>query len=135
VEWIVLKTVLSLALVVGLMLGVVFLVRKFSLGSGGHNASQIDIDVLGWRTLQGRRSVAVLRVLDKVIVVGISEDGMSTLAEMQWHESMSPATPMQAASPSLFQGILGRYMGTRAGRSGRGLFPSPIHPDSDGEKA
>jgi flagellar biosynthetic protein FliO len=81
-EWVLLKTFLSLLLVLGLMYGLAFLYKKYFLSQGKQDSSQVEIELLGRRTLGPKRSVAVLKVFDRVIVVGMTEDGMRTLSEM-----------------------------------------------------
>jgi flagellar biosynthetic protein FliO len=80
-EWMFVKMVLSLAAVLGLMFGLAFLVRKFVLQGKGGTSSSVGIDILGQRTLQPKRSIIVLKVLGKVLVVGMTDHGMHTLAE------------------------------------------------------
>jgi flagellar biosynthetic protein FliO len=81
-EWVLLKTFFSLLLVLGLMYGLAFLYKKYFLAQGKQDSSQVEIELLGRRTLGPKRSVAVLKVFDRVIVVGMTEDGMRTLSEM-----------------------------------------------------
>lgn len=81
-EWVILKMLFSLAAVLGLMFALMFVMKKFFYGSGAKSSSVVNIEVLGSRTLAPKRSVYVLQVMDKVIVVGMTEQGMQTLTEM-----------------------------------------------------
>ncbi len=80
--WVILKTLFSLAAVLGLMFALVFLMKKFFYGSRSQSSSAVEIEILGSRTLAPKRSVYVLQVMEKVIVVGMTEQGMQTLTEM-----------------------------------------------------
>ncbi len=88
-EWILVKTLLSLGAVIGLMVGLVFLLKKYVYAGRVGSSSSVEIGVLGHRVLQPKRSVYVLKVLNKVIVVGSSEQGLQTLAEVTDAESLA----------------------------------------------
>lgn len=81
-EWIVLRTLMSLAAIIALMLGLAYLGKKYLNAGKGARRSLVDVEVLGHRSLQPRTSVYVIKVLNRVIVVGTSEHGMQTLSEM-----------------------------------------------------
>ncbi len=108
-EWILVKTLLSLAAVIGLMVGLVLLLRKFLVIGGRTSASDIEIRVLGTRTLQPKRSVCVIGVLDRVLVVGMSEQGMQTLTEFASDEIPAgivvPPAPDSSTGNTLSQGL------------------------------
>ena len=81
-EWIVLRTLISLAAIIALMLGLAFLGKKYLHAGKGSRRSLVDVEILGHRSLQPRTAVYVIRVLNRVIVVGTSDHGMQTLSEM-----------------------------------------------------
>jgi flagellar protein FliO/FliZ len=81
-EWMVIKTLLSLGAVLALMLGLAYLLKKYVYRTGTAPTDRVAVDLLGQRAFGPRRSVVVLRVLDRVLVVGMSEHGMQSLAEM-----------------------------------------------------
>jgi flagellar protein FliO/FliZ len=81
-EWILVKTLLSLTAVLGLMVGTVFVLKRFVYRSGPNATSLVSIDVVGQASLHPKRSVVVLKVMNKLLVVGMSEQGMQTLSEI-----------------------------------------------------
>ncbi len=81
-EWIVVKTFASLSAVIGLMVVVVLLMKKFVYGSKASPGNIVDMRVIGTMMLQPKRSVSVLKVMDKVLIIGFTEDGMHTLGEI-----------------------------------------------------
>ena len=85
-EWLVVKTVLSLAAVLGLMFVLVLALKKFVYRGANGRTDSVEIEVLGQRMLQPRRSVHVLRVMDKIVVVGMTEHGMHALTELSGPE-------------------------------------------------
>jgi len=80
---------MSLVAVLALMLGVILVMKKFMYRSGAGDKSDVAIDVLGQRSLHPKRSVVVLRVLNTVLVVGMSEQGMQTLATIDDEETLT----------------------------------------------
>jgi flagellar protein FliO/FliZ len=81
-EWLVVKTVLSLGLVLGLMFALGFVLKKYVYRAKGGRTGTLEIEVLGQRMLQPRRSIYAVRVLDRVIVLGMTEHGMHMLSEL-----------------------------------------------------
>jgi flagellar biogenesis protein FliO len=97
-EWVLIKTLLSLVLVLALMVGVVVVLKKSMYGRTSKRSSAVDIELLGSRILQPKRSVFVLRVLNKVFVIGSSESGMQTLTEIDDDKSLMQLEEQQAES-------------------------------------
>lgn len=87
-EWIVVKTLLSLTAVVGLMFAVVFIMKRTMYGGKTGLHAVVDMKVIGSIMLQPKRSVSLLKVMNKVLIVGISEDGMETLGEIEDERSL-----------------------------------------------
>jgi flagellar biosynthetic protein FliO len=81
-EWILVKTLFSLLLVLGLMVGVVWLIKKFLYGTKTYRQHGIAIDILGSRMIQPKHSVVVIRVEGRTLVIGVSDAGMTTLTEL-----------------------------------------------------
>jgi flagellar biogenesis protein FliO len=97
-EWIVLRTLVSLAAIIALMLGLAYLGKKYLHAGKGARRSLVDVEVLGHRSLQPRTSVYVVKVLTRVIVVGTSEHGMQTLSEITDPETLAAVDEKIAAA-------------------------------------
>lgn len=81
-EWVVAKMVLSLGAVLLLMYGLVYVLKRFVLPGAAGAHQQVPIDIIGRRVLQPKKSVVVMKVAGKVLVVGMTDHGMQTLAEL-----------------------------------------------------
>jgi flagellar biosynthetic protein FliO len=81
-EWVVAKMVLSLGAVLLLMYALVYALKRFVLPGAAGAHQQVPIDIIGRRVLQPKKSVVVMKVAGKVLVVGMTEHGMQTLAEL-----------------------------------------------------
>jgi flagellar biogenesis protein FliO len=96
-EWIVVKTLLSLAAVIALMVGVLFVMKKYMVGAQSASSALIDMKVIGTMALQPKRTVSVLKVMDKVLIIGVTEDGMRTLGEINDEKSLAQIDEQLAA--------------------------------------
>jgi flagellar biosynthetic protein FliO len=110
-EWVVAKMVLSLGAVLLLMYGLVYVLKRFVVPGAAGTHQEIPIDIIGRRALQPKKSVVVMKVAGKVLVVGMTEHSMQTLAELA--EEDIPArnprtggTEVQARPEKLFASVL-----------------------------
>jgi len=88
-EWMILRTLGSLAAIVALMLGLAYLLKRYINGAKAGSRNPVEVEMLGHRSLAPRTSVFVLRVHHQVIVVGTSERGLQMLSEISDPESLS----------------------------------------------
>jgi len=115
-EWIVVKTMFSLAAVVALMIAVVFVMKKYVYGGKSASSNLIDMKVIGTLMLQPKRSVSVLKVMNKILVIGITEDGLETLGEIDDEKSLSQVEE-KLSEETVQQGWFGKKSGTLRGSS------------------
>ena len=110
----------SLAVVLGLAVGSVFLLRRLARRRGGPTTGR-HLDVVETVHLGVKRSVVVLRLGDHVVLVGQSEHGLSGLgtfpaSALAARPEPPPAVPVAAASaaaPSSFAALLANLTGKR----------------------
>ncbi len=104
----VVRVVLALALVLGLLAGVVFLYRRASRGGHGVGAAA-QIEIVAQRALGARASLAVVRVGSESLLIGVTPQQITALG----------ALPADACA---------RGHG-RDGGAGHGLSADPCHVD------
>jgi flagellar biogenesis protein FliO len=81
-ELAVVKTILSLIAVLGLMFVIMLALKKFhQVGSGGRS-NLVDIEVLSQKVLQPKRMLYVVKVLNKVLVISSTEQGIHPVGEI-----------------------------------------------------
>jgi flagellar biosynthetic protein FliO len=97
-ESIFLRMVLSLCAVLALMVGVMYLVKRFLVTGAGPARMPVPVELLGKRSLQPKTSIAVVRVAGKVLVLGLSEHGVQTLTELT-NEELQASLPVTSAGP------------------------------------
>ena len=120
-ELVVVKTFLSLAAVILVMLAVVVVMKKFSFGPHGGSSQIIDMKVIGTMRLQPKQTVAVLKIMNKLIIIGASEEGMRTLAEISDEESLRQIEEKLASLPTEK-----RWFGTRTQANTRMSFADAL---------
>ena len=105
-EWMFAKMLLSLGLVLALMFGLTYLLRRYVVAGGTAASQPLPIELLGRKTLQPKKSVVVIKVADKVLVLGVSEQSMQLLTELTEEELRgsvtSKATPVPHRHPGGF---------------------------------
>jgi flagellar biogenesis protein FliO len=114
-EWMLVKTFLSLFAVLALMTGIVLVLKKYAYKGHASDSSVVSVEVLGHRMLTPKRSVHVVRVLNKIIVVGVTEGGMTSLSEIGDDESLREVDDriaLQTKSSSPFSTFMDKYMGS-----------------------
>lgn len=138
-EMVLVRTVLSLAAVLALMLGVLYLVRRYVQGGSRSTSHLVEVELLGQRALGPRRSIQVLKVLDRVLVVGVSEQGMQALAELSGERAVNELNERRQAleqgqERSWKQGVPGRLVqgfGAHL-RAALGARPHGLAPTEEG---
>jgi flagellar biosynthetic protein FliO len=74
------KMIFALAIVLGLLIGVMYFVKKFMYQAGAATDNQELINIISSKYLGPKNSIVLVEVLDQLIVVGISNQQMTTLA-------------------------------------------------------
>jgi flagellar biogenesis protein FliO len=112
----VLKLVLSLAGVVGLILLLQRLAHRYGRAFGASGTEKIRI--LGQRPVGPRMSLALVQVLERTILIGISPQGIRAVADLGGPEAASageepPGLPLSRtmAEPQPFETELERRLG------------------------
>ena len=77
-----LKTFVALVAVLGLMGALMVAVKKYFRVGTGRGGEIVDIEVLSQKTLQPKRQLYVVKVLNKVLVLGSTENGIQALGEI-----------------------------------------------------
>ncbi len=89
------KMVAALAAIIGLVFAVVWLMKRFVPGAARAAGERVDMYMVGQLSLGSRQRVAVVRVHDRVLVLGITEESINTLADLT-----PPRDPRQGGESS-----------------------------------
>lgn len=97
------KMVLALACIVGLIYGVVYVLKRLLPGVGAPGGERLGIQVLTQLNVGSRQRIAVIRVQDRTLVVGVTEGSITTLAELTPPDA---AAKKEADDPKIFSELL-----------------------------
>ena len=78
-----LKMIFALAVVLGLLVGVMYFMKVFMQQTGSASDNQALINVVSSKYLGPKNRIILVEVLDQVLVVGISNQQMTTLATIE----------------------------------------------------
>jgi len=95
--------VVALACIVGLIFGVVFVLKRFLPGTVRSQGERFSLHVLAQLSLGSRQRVAVIRVQERTLVIGITEGSINTLTELTTPQSDAQK---EADDPKIFADLL-----------------------------
>lgn len=120
------KMLFALAVVLGVMVGAAYLIKKFFPRNGGAFNDHSLIKVIASRYLGPRNSIMLVEVLGKVIVIGVSPNQISSLAtisETDALEKLKNRAVREQGPPSMIDFLKQNKIFTgaiqRIGKSGR----------------
>ncbi len=81
----IIKSFIPLVLILGLLFGVLILVRKYSFSLGGKKQRSVNVDVIYNQLILPKKYLSLIRVQDKLLVLGISESSITLLKELDYN--------------------------------------------------
>lgn len=105
------RIALSLMAIIGIIYGSVFLLRKLTghrLGSGGHKGA---IQLVEKTFLAPKKSVCLLKLADRAVLIGVTETNINLLTEFDWSELPQQTFAKPKGQPIKFQRMLNQAAG------------------------
>jgi flagellar protein FliO/FliZ len=93
-----LKMIFALAVVLGLLIGVMYFVKMFMQQTGAVSDNQSLINVISSKYLGPKNRIVLIEVLDQLLVVGISNQQMTTLAAIEDPQAIAKVRSSQVNS-------------------------------------
>lgn len=109
-----LRFIFALAIVLFLLILTLWVLKRFSRFRKTGLADSA-IDVLSIRYIERNKAVALVRVVDRVLIIGISENALTTLGELS-PEELNAVTIDATTEPWVFGNLLARFTGKRSDR-------------------
>jgi len=103
-----LKMLFALAVVLGLLIGSVYFLRKFMVPAGGGDEGQA-VRILATRSLGPKSSILVVDILGKVVALGLTGSQISVIADLDDASALDRLRPRGGAPVSPFPETLDRY--------------------------
>lgn len=123
-----LKMIFALAIVLGLLIGVMYFIKNFMLRAAPSADNQALINILSSRYLGPKSSIILVEVMEQVIVVGISGQQMTPLAriddpisvaKMKSQRSQPPASPFSGDKIAKLLSLANFPSGGKTGKSSK----------------
>lgn len=123
-----LKMIFALAIVLGLLIGVMYFIKNFMQRSVPSSDQQALINILSSRYLGPKSSIILVEVMEQVIVVGISGQQMTALAhiddplsvaKIKAQQNQKPAGPFSADKISKLLSLANISAGRKSDRSSK----------------
>ena len=73
-----------------MLLGVLYLLKRKQLNIGG-KSDMFDVKVIFTKSIMPKKYISFVRVGEKVMVLGISEQAMTVLKEIDWDKNFDTA--------------------------------------------
>ncbi len=107
----ILKAVIPLLLIVGLLYGVLIFVKKYGLSfKGKTNHGSPNIKVISSQMIMPKKFISVVKVEEKLLVLGISEHSINVLKELE-SSSVSHNEIIEKSDKENFLSILKKNLG------------------------
>jgi len=123
-----LKMIFALAIVLGLLVGVMYFVKVFMQRTTPSIDNQSLINILSTKYMGPKTSIILVEVMDKVIVVGVSGQQMTPLAhiddplsvaKMKTQRSNTPSSPFSGEKIARLLSLANITTGKKSGKSGK----------------
>ena len=123
-----LKMIFALAIVLGLLVGVMYFIKVFMQRTGPVADQEALINILSSRYLGPKSSIILVEVLDRLIVVGISGQQMTPLANiddplavarLKTERGNVPAKPFSKGMMAKYLALINRPAGEKTDPSKR----------------
>jgi len=120
------RIALTLCVVVAIIYLTVFLLKKLSGSRAGGTARGKTVQVIEQTYLAPKKSVCLLKLADRAVLVGITDTNISLLTEFDWESLPSDLVDRAGRSQAGFPGILNEAAGRLfGGRKDKGVGHGP----------
>jgi len=106
------RFIFALAIVIILLIFTLWLL-KYILRFRTSGIKNGAIDILAIRYIEQKKAIAIIRVLQRVLIIGIAENSISTLGELS-SEEIGSLKLDKKTEPGTFGNILSKYMGKKS---------------------
>ncbi len=94
------KSFFPLVLIIGLLYGVLILVRKYSFSIGGKKLRLSNVDVVYNQLILPKKYLSLVRVQDKILVLGVSEGNITLLKELDYESFKNDEETSKDSKPN-----------------------------------
>ncbi len=102
IGWLALKTFAILILIIGLIIGGVFLLKRLFSNQLPGAANQEWFQILARLPIQPKQSLALVKVFERIVLVGITESSITLLSEFSQNQDVKQILSEFNKSPQQF---------------------------------
>lgn len=109
----IIKAIIPLVIMIGLLYGVLYFVKRYTLPIGGKKLKAVKISVLSAQAIMPKKYLSVVQVQGKVFLLGISEHSVNLIKELdpiELEDNDDSETPLAKTN---FTDILKKNLGIR----------------------
>jgi flagellar biosynthetic protein FliO len=111
--WDILKAIIPLAVMFGLLYGVLWLVKRYTMPFGGKKFQSVKINVLNTQAIMPKKYLSVVQVHDKIFLLGVSEHSVNLIKELDGVEFEPDEEPDNRLIKNNFTDVLKKNLGLR----------------------
>ncbi|MBI5730678.1 MAG: flagellar biosynthetic protein FliO [Ignavibacteriales bacterium] len=108
----IIKSIVPLLLILALLFGILILVRRHSFSLNGKKAKNINVNVLFNQMILPKKYLSFVKIKDKLLVLGISENNISLLKEFDYNDFEGDELGTNLSKPNFVE-ILKQNLGIR----------------------
>jgi flagellar protein FliO/FliZ len=106
------KAFIPLIIIAGLLYGVLLLVKKYGASFKGTKAGVVPIKVLCTQMIMPKKFISIVKVDDKLLVLGVSDNSITLLKELEPSDEIETAPTAPKNDNNLID-ILKKNLGLR----------------------
>ncbi len=110
--WDIVKVFLILFVMLGVMYGMLYLLKKYFYSSPGKNQGSLRINVLSTQTVMPKKFISIVKIDETVYVLGIAENSINLIDKIDNGFEDITQNYEDAEKPNFFQ-LLKKNMGLR----------------------
>ncbi len=115
------RIAITLAVVVAIIYLTVFLLKKLSGNRMGGVGRGRTVQVIEQTYLAPKKSVCLLKLADRAVLVGITDNNITMLTEFDWDSLPEDIIMKTSRIPGGFQGVLSEAAGRLFGKKDKGV--------------
>ncbi len=106
------KALIPLIIIVGLLYGVLLFIKKYGISFKGNKAGSVSINVISTQMIMPKRFISVVKVEDKLLVLGVSDNSITLLKELEYSDEIENPYN-QTETKNNFVDLLKKNLGIR----------------------
>lgn len=108
----IIKSLIPLVAIILLLFGVLVLVRKYSFSLSGKKLQSLHVDILHNQMIIPKKYLSLVRVKDKIFVLGLSENNITLIKEFDYDENFESEFDGKELKPN-FVDVLKQNLGMK----------------------